>query len=286
VASALRLAKAAGIARVVVNAWHLSDRMTTAVTERSPRGLDAVLSVENELMGTAGGLALARDRGLLGDTGSVLVINGDGDLDLAIESLIDHHTRSDDLVTLALLPHPDPGRWSRIHLDGTGHVTEIAAPGPTSEFQETYLYPGVMVLCRQSIDDLPSQPGDVPDRLWWPALKAGRLGGVEISGNWREVGTPADYLSAVMRRLAGRSAIHPSSSIDPSATITNSFIGRDVTIEGGTEISASVIAEGAVVSRGARIRHSVALGTLRISAHASIDDQYLAQPSTSQPANL
>jgi NDP-sugar pyrophosphorylase family protein len=143
-----------------------------------------------------------------------------------------------------------------------------------------------MVVSRSALDSLPAVPGAVPKRLWWPALEEGKLGGAVVSGTWHEVGTPADYLETVMRHLGGTSQVHPSASVDPSATITNSFIGRDATVEGGAEIIASVIGEGAVVSRGASIHHSVVLGALRISVRASVDGQYLAEPLKPRPFDV
>jgi NDP-sugar pyrophosphorylase family protein len=72
------------------------------------------VSREETLMGTAGGLALARERGLLGADGPVLLSNGDCRLDLDLEPLVARHRAAGDLVTLALRPHPDPRRWSRV----------------------------------------------------------------------------------------------------------------------------------------------------------------------------
>ena len=113
VASAIRLA-AARDARVTVNIWHLADLMERALGE-----IDAATRVtvsrESELMGTAGGIALARDRGLLGDAGPVLIVNGDSLLNLDLEPLYRRMASTDDLVSLALLPHLDPLRWSRLH---------------------------------------------------------------------------------------------------------------------------------------------------------------------------
>lgn len=278
VASALRLAAKAGIARVVVNAWHLSHRMTAAVAETPFCGLNVALSVENELMGTAGGVALARNRGMLGDSGSLLVVNGDGYLDLAVDALIEHHARTEDLVTLALVPNRDPGRWSQVVLDPSGHVTEIVAPGSIPKTRDPYLYPGAMVISRPSIDDLPSEPGDIPDRLWWPAMKAGRLGGVVVPGHWQEVGTPADYLEVVIQQLAGTSSVHQSAAVEPTASITNSMIGRVTTIEGGAEIKSSVVGEGAVVRRGARVERSVVMGAVDVMPGKTVIDEVLAEP--------
>ena len=117
VASAIRLAAEAGATRIVVNVYHLAERMAAAVASIGIEGIEIDLSYEQELMGTAGGLALARDRGLLGDEGAVLVINGDGVLGLELQNLAERHRSGNDLVTLALLPHLDPARWSRVTLD-------------------------------------------------------------------------------------------------------------------------------------------------------------------------
>ena len=234
IASALGLAVETGALQIVVNAWHLKERMASAVGALARANV--VLSLEEQLMGTAGGLALARDRGLLGTTGSVLVINGDGDFDLDLEALAERHARGDDRVTLALLPHPDPGRWSQVVLDPSGRVSEIVAAGSAAVHGASFLYPGVMMVSRPALDSLPAAPGAVPDRLWWPSLEGGRLGGAVVSGKWHEVGTPADYLETVIRHLGGTSQVHPSASVDSSAEVTNSFIGRNATIERGAEI--------------------------------------------------
>jgi len=284
VASALGLAVKTGVRRIVVNAWHLKKRMATAVADLARENV--VLSMEDELMGTAGGLALARDRGLLGDVGSVLIINGDGDFDLDLDAVFERHARGDDRVTLALLPHPDPVRWSQVVLDRSGHVTEIVAPDSSRYCAEAFLYPGVMVVSRSAIDTLPAKPGGIPDRLWWPALEAGNLGAAVVCGSWHEVGTPSDYLETVMRRLRGGSSVHPSASADPSAEVKNSFVGRNATVESGAEINQSVVAEGANVGRGARVDHSVILGEIDVSPNTTVVAQFLAKPLDSPPSSV
>ena len=281
IASALDLAVETGARQIVVNAWHLKERMASAV-EALARD-NVVLSMEEQLMGTAGGLALARDRGLLGDRGSVLVINGDGDFDLDLEALLERHGRGDDRATLALLPHPDPRRWSQVVLDPSGRVSEIVAAGAAPAHGAPFLYPGVMVVSRSALDSLPAVPGAVPNRLWWPALEEGKLGGAVVSGTWHEVGTPADYLESAIRHLGGTSRVHPSASVDSSAEVTNSFIGRNATIESGAEIFESVVAEGVTVGPGARVKRSAILGQINLSPNSNTVARFLAQQLKSQP---
>ena len=233
VSSSLRLAAAAGARSVTVNLWHLADRMERALRRLELPGVTIATSREETLMGTAGGLALARDRGRLGRDGPVLVINGDCLLSLELAPLLARCATTDDLVTLALLPHPDPGRWSRVVVGETGSVTAMLPPGAPAPDEAPFLYPGVMVVSREALDALPVAALATPVALWEPARAAGRLGGVEVRGGWREVGTPAGYLEAALDRLGGGSAVEPAASVDSRATLRSSFVGGGGAGRGG-----------------------------------------------------
>ena len=281
IASAMRLVEAAGVERVVVNTWHLAERMAQAVAEVELDHVEVVLSAEERLMGTAGGLALARQRGLLGGDGPVLVLNGDGVLGLDIEALAGRHLETGDAVTLALLPHLDPARWSRVVLDSDGRVETIHAPGRPDALEVPFLFPGVMAVGREALDALPAEPGQVPELLWRPAQAAGRLGGVVVPGHWREVGTPADYLDVVIQRLAGRTTTQLTADVDPSASLAGSFVARQAEIEAEAVVEAAVVGEGAVVRRGARVFRSVLLGAVEAAPGELIEDEIRARPAKS-----
>ncbi|HOC42832.1 MAG TPA: sugar phosphate nucleotidyltransferase [Thermoanaerobaculales bacterium] len=278
VSAALRLAAAAGAPNITVNLWHLADRMEHALRGLGLEGTTIVTSREETLMGTAGGLALARSRGLLGRSGPLLVVNGDCLLSLDLGALLERGTSSDDLVTLALMLHPDPRRWSRVVLGAPGKVGAMLPPGPPAPDEVPFLYPGVMVVSRQALDALPVQPGATPDALWEPARAAGRLGGVVVSGRWREVGSPSGYLTAALDQLAGRSAIDPTASVDPGAALRATFAGNRARVAAGAVVEESVLACGAAVGRGARVSRSVLLGPVEVGEGAVLTDQLLAAP--------
>jgi mannose-1-phosphate guanylyltransferase len=280
VASALRLAAASGVGRVVVNVCHLAERMADAVAEVAINGVEIALSFEDELMGTAGGLSLARDRGLLGEAGSVLVLNGDCALGLDLPGFAEHHLASDNLVTLALLPHLDPTRWSRVVLDAGGLVTEINPPGHPDPLEVPLLYPGVMAVHRDALDGLPVTPGEIPASLWSPARSSGRLGGLVVAGHWREVGTPADYLEVMLNRLAGSTFIDPLAEVGREASIVNSFVGCNAIIEAGSIVKDSVVAEGAMIGEEASVERSVLLGAVNVGPGEAVADAVRAEPAS------
>jgi NDP-sugar pyrophosphorylase family protein len=272
----LRLAAAAGIQRVVVNTWHLADQMEAALRKLRQPGSELAISREPRLMGTAGGLAMARDRGLLGNQGTVLVLNGDGVLNVSLENLLRRHAAGDRLVTLGLLPHLDPNRWSRVTVDGEGVVQDFLPPGPPGAGEVPLLYPGVMVVARSALDALPSRPGEIAEDLWRPAREQGRLGGVVVSGHWREVGTPSDYLATVIDQLDGRASVHPSAEVAGDAALGCALVGEGARIGGATVVGDSVVSEGAVVRRGARVIRSVLLGAVEAADHEVVVDEFRA----------
>ncbi|MEN8165796.1 MAG: NDP-sugar synthase [Acidobacteriota bacterium] len=267
-----RLAVHSGITDVVLNSWWLADTMEQTATEATPPGVDLHFSRETDLMDTAGGLALARDRGLLGNRGPVLVINGDGILNLDLEPLFDRHQETDDLVTLGLLPHLGPERWSRVVLDRNDRVRGLLPPGVPESGEIPFLYPGVMLIAREALETLETTVSGVAPALWGPCIAQERLGGALVSGHWREVGTPADFLNHTLALLGDRCDIHASAHVHDDAVLKHSLIGTGATIERAVVIGKSIISHGAVIGAGARILRSIVLGDVQISAGETVTD--------------
>jgi len=282
VSSALRVAAAAGACRVTVNLWHLAEPMERVLRRLELPGVTVATSREETLMGTAGGLALARARGLLGRDGPVLVINGDCLLALELAPLLARCATADDLVTLALMPHPDPGRWSRVVLGESGTVTAMLPPGVPAPGEAPFLYPGVMVVSREALDALPVAALATPAALWEPARAAGRLAGVVVRGRWREVGTPAGYLEAALDQLGGRSAVDPAALVDSRATLRSSYLGEGARVAADAVLDESVVACGATVGRGARVTRSVLLGPVAVGDGEIVDGESRAAPLPDQ----
>jgi NDP-sugar pyrophosphorylase family protein len=274
IASALRLAANAGYEQVVVNAWHLAPVLKRVCRTCTPENLSIEISEEPERLGTAGGLAFARESGLLGEDGPVLVMNADCALNLDLEPLFERHTRADDLVTFALLPHLDPLRWSRVVLDKDGTVEDIRAVGRPEKGEVPLLHSGIMLVAREALDELAVECSSVREALFPKARDEGRLGGAVVTGHWREIGTPETYLDAVLSLLGYRAVVENDAKVERGVLVKRSLIAAGARVETGAKVSRSIIAYGAVVKTGAEVSRSVVLGECRVNAGENLEDVF------------
>src|SRR5262245_59970287 len=100
----------AGIDRVVVNLFHHGDMIRAAL------GDGVVYSVEDELLGTGGGIAKARP---LFEPGPVLIMNAKVVADVDLRAFVSS-APADAEATMLLRDDPDPRRWGAIGVDASG----------------------------------------------------------------------------------------------------------------------------------------------------------------------
>jgi NDP-sugar pyrophosphorylase family protein len=209
---------AARVARIAVNAHHRADDVRSFL----PPGV--ALSVETELLGTAGGLERALPH--LG-AGDVLVWNGDILTELDVDALYAAHSTD---ATLAVAPRGD--RLGNVGLDAHGDVVrlrkETVRPGEvrSADFLAVHLV-GASLRRR-----LPKR-GDFISDVYLPAMRDGaRLRSVEHAGAWFDVGSLAVYLAANRAWLSQRGlAAWSAPSARVSASIDGSVIGPHAVVE-------------------------------------------------------
>ena len=263
-ASALDHLRKAGCERLVVNLHRHPERVAAAA--RGAAGNAALwFSREPDLLGGAGGIAAARK--LLG-AGSVLVANADvwADLDLAplLASL------EGDVAALAVLPHPDPKRWSSVVLADDGRVSGFLPPGAPGA-EERFLFTGFQLLGAEVVAALPPPPGEMAP-VWDDLRRHGRLRGVVVAGDWREGGTPTAYRALVVDLLDGTSQVHPRATVGTTAHLERSWIGADCTVDEGTVLADCVVTSGARIGADCRLTACIVAAGADIAAGCALSD--------------
>ena len=270
--SALANLRRAGCAAIVAN-LHRHPELVAAAA-RSAGGGTVAFSREPELLGGAGGVAAARP--LLGED-DVLVGNGDtwGDLDLA--PLLAAHAPG--AVALALIPHPDPLRWSSVILGEDGLVKRFVPPG-SDDRDERFLFTGFQILARDVVASLPAGPSEMAS-LWDALRRVRRLRGAVVSGRWREAGTPGSYRELVVESLGRDSWIHPSAVVEDGCRVERSAVGAGCKVARGATLDGCVLTAGAGAGRGCDLRECVLAGPITVSGETMVGT--LAVPNERVP---
>jgi mannose-1-phosphate guanylyltransferase len=247
---------AAGFTRVAVNTHHLSGQVHAFLDQAKPQGLEVIIRHEPEILGTGGGLR--RLGAALGFEAPFLAVNSDILTDLDPAGLYRQH-QPRALATLAVhdcAPHNHV--WV-----AQGKVLSIGAP-PVDGAGVPLAYAGLQVVGREICRYLPD---GVPYDLvaaWREALAAGELLAARVvSGHfWQDLGTPAAYLEAHRRLLAG--AAPGLAPLFPP--LTDPFLGPETVIGSGVVFGGGVcLGAGVEVGAGAYLQNTVAWERARIA---------------------
>lgn len=226
----------AGVSRAVLNVHHKQGEMIAAIN-----GLPLVpqVSVEAEVLGTAGGVAAARP--LLGP-GPVLLHNGDILTTPPVAELM-----ARDRGGLCLAVSPRPAGEGRVGLDVEGRVVRLRGRSFGAEVQGGD-YIGVAVLGARCLASLPEQGCLIQD---WaiPELEAGgRIDALVTKQPWSDLGRLGDYLRANLEWLgARRYAVGSGALVAETVELDRCVIGAGAHVDGKGLLSGCVVWPGARV---------------------------------------
>lgn len=228
---AMEACAAHGIRRFAINTHHLP-----AAWDRFAEGKSSEITFFHEpvLLETGGGLKNIAT--WIGDE-ALLVHNGDIFSTLPLEKLIAAHEASGLPVTLALRSEGDA---RHIALDQTmTRVTDIRSRLGIAE--GTHVFTGIYCVSPRFLDLLPADEkvSVIPAFLELAAQKL--LGAVVLDqGVWLDLGDRDSYLKAHAELSLGPE-IHPLAIIEGGAEVTNSVIGPGATVESGAVVRNSVV---------------------------------------------
>jgi mannose-1-phosphate guanylyltransferase len=254
----LRTVAAAGVRRVVLNLHHRPESIARVAGDGSDVGLHLRYSWEQLVLGSAGGPRRALP---LLDGEAYLLLNGDTLATVDLRALWDHHHAHGALVTMALIPNPEPARFGGVLVDADGWITGFCRRGDP---RPSFHFFSAQVVARQVFAGLADGVPAESVLAVYPALMAAgprRVRAYVCDAPFIEVGTPADY-RRVHERLAAEDGVSPwgvfpptvgaRAEIDPTARLDRTILWDDVSIGPGVELGRCVVADGVRVPAGLR----------------------------------
>jgi mannose-1-phosphate guanylyltransferase len=274
--------QAAGVRRVVLGTSYLAETFSDHFGDGSAMGLEIEYVVEDQPLGTAGGIRNVL-KYLTAD--DVLVFNGDVLCGTDLTAVVDTHRRTKADATLHLVRVQDPRAFGCVPTDDDGRVTaflEKTDDPPTDQINA-----GCYVFRREVIESIPEGRPVSVERETFPGLLTA---GARVSGHvdvayWRDMGTPMDLVhgsadlvrgvapSAALPGPTGESLVLEGARVDRTARVAGgTTVGRNVTIGKGARVEGSMLFDGAVVEENARLVHAVVGAGARVGKGAVVHE--------------
>ena len=186
-----------GADRFVVNAHHLAPVLRAAVGD-SYGGVPVAWSLEPEILGTAGGIRRAFERGLLG--AHFLVANGDVLTTLPLGRLLAGRHAPGVVSALAVLPNENPDRDTPLWGTPAGRLAAVGGPRPGGA-TGPWLFTGLQAATDTLVPRIPEGLAELAKDVLAPAAAAGDGAFALVpyaasDGLWFDLGTPGRLAAA------------------------------------------------------------------------------------------
>ena len=261
-----------GVEEFIVNTHHLAEAYAEAFPTGEYRGRPLRFRHESILLDSAGGIRNVAD--LLDPAGGTLMVyNGDILTDLPLGPALAQHRAAGNEVTLVLRSHDGPKHvaWD----PASGRLLDIRNRLGTGHTGEYALSCGYLVE-RAFLDRIPAgEPASVIP-IFLDMIRRGEpIGGaLADAGQWRDLGTPAEYLRAhVELHAQGRDGafprygapdsgwrnwVHPSARITADARLQGACVaGPGTSIGEGASLEDTICWPGAEIPSRARLKSCI-----------------------------
>ncbi|KCV71342.1 mannose-1-phosphate guanylyltransferase [Fonticula alba] len=245
-------------------------------------------SVEQEPLGTAGPLALARDL-LLKDPSPFFVLNSDIICPFPLSQMAEFHRQHGRAGTIAVTRVEDPSKYGVVVAHPHEPTLVERFVEKPSDFVSNRINAGIYILDISVLDRIELRPTSIEKEIFPSMASDNQLCCMDLEGYWMDVGQPADYLSGIGLHLAhmrdtepaslatgphivGNVLIHPTATVAPDCLLgPNVTVGPNARIESGARIRDSALLDHAHVQAHARVAKSIVGWQSRVGRWARLD---------------
>jgi mannose-1-phosphate guanylyltransferase len=262
------LLKEAGITDIICNIHYHADVIRQFIGQSALEGLKITFSLEEEILGTGGGLKKCEK---LLDGDDFILVNSDIITDIDFAALVRHHRSSGRPGTLVLYETPDAASIGYVGVENSLVMDFRNSRG--TGLVSSMIYTGTAVLGPDIFRFLETGFSSIVDTGFAGLIENGGLGYFIHEGLWCDIGTFGNYRKANlelterlgrfgdrMERSLGMRPhmISTEAEIAPDAIITGSVIGKNCRIGRGATIRRSILLPGVTVDDFGSIEHAVA----------------------------
>jgi mannose-1-phosphate guanylyltransferase len=241
---------AQGVRDLILNLHHLPHTITGILGDGGGHGVRIRYSFEQPLLGSAGGprraFSLVEDERLW-------LVNGDTLAGVDLAAMAAKHVASGALVTMAVIPNPDPEHYSGVLIDHNDAVTGFSRRG---SLDRSWHFVGTQLAERAAFDGVADGIRSESVNGIYPELIARRPGAVRVfrsGAEFLDIGTTADYLDACLALAEAPDATSlrgARTSVAPDAVLQSTVLWDDVRVGSRARLTQCVVTSGVVIPAG------------------------------------
>lgn len=277
----------AGVNQVVLAVSYHADALKAQMIKEEARlGIKIHFSLEEEPLGTAGPLALARDI-LASNDEPFFVLNADVICDFPFKEMVNFHVKHGKEGTIVVTKVDEPSKYGVVLYDeGSGRIRQFVEK--PQEFVSNKINAGLYIFKPSVLNRIKLRPTSIEKEVFPFMADDAELHCMQLKGFWMDVGQPKDFLTGMCLYLeylrqkqhdkdTGVSGQNPEDAqvkhsvvqttqlaegpcivgdviVDPTAKIgKNCRIGPNVTIGPNVIIEDGVCVKRSTILQGARI---------------------------------
>ncbi|EIJ87883.1 mannose-1-phosphate guanyltransferase [Nematocida parisii ERTm3] len=249
----------AGVSEVILAVGHMQENIRELLYGYDAElGIKISYSYEHVPMGTAGPLALLKDR-LEGEIEPFFVLNSDVICTFPFKEMQAYHTAHGGDGTILTTQVSDPSKYGVILTDTASQVIKFVEKPEV--FVGDRVNAGVYLFSSEVLKYITYKPMSIEKDVL-PVMVAERtVKTFQLEGFWMDIGQPKDY---VMGNILYHESNKRTSTVDKTAKVSphaiigrNTTIGPNVEVEDGAEIENSIVFEGAVIQKNALVVNSI-----------------------------
>lgn len=188
------LFKRYGITEILLSVGYKAEKIKEFFGNGKRFGVDIIYLEENEPLGTAGPLNLAREH--LTDT--FMMCNADELKNIDLHEMYLFHKESGAKATIALTTVADPSQYGVAKLMGNKILEFIEKPAQGTA-PSNLINAGLYVLEPSIFDFVPKGTGSIERDIFPKIAQEGKLFGFPFSGQWFDTGTLERYEEAMQK---------------------------------------------------------------------------------------
>jgi len=249
--------KAAGVTQIVLAVAYRPELMREEMEVWAKElGVSFFFSHEEEPLGTAGPLALARDQ-LMKDDKPFFVLNSDVTCQFPLAEMLAFHTNHGGEATILVTQVADPSKYGVVvYEEKTGKINAFVEK--PKEFVGDKINAGIYCLNKSVLDRIKLEPTSIEKQVFPVIAADNKLFAMELPGFWMDIGQPHDYISGLKMKLDSLAHDDPPQHTTVDAAKAKGFVVKGKVLNHPTaEISAGAVL-GPNVSIGANTKVAAA----------------------------